>query len=343
MLPRHLALLVRRSALGRDPVLLQGPRGAGKTTLARSEFPDRLYVDLSDPADLEAARRAPEAFLVRLRRPAVVDELQRCPELVRHLSERLGPMPVVFVADTRVRLPMETFELHRPTRAERMMRPPMPIGMLGRFVPARDEARIPDRAPAFPEPREYLWRDVPRLIALGEPDRFERFAAMVAARSGGLLHQQAMARELGVAHRTVARWLDALDACFLTLRLEPFEHGLGRRLAKRPKLHFLGPAASFETEVVSEIYRNARHAGLSPELRYWRDSNGLEAPLIVRAEPGSAAVPCAIAEEPGPAEEVRLRRWMELAGVGRGAVIGRAPGGPDSRLGRLPRYALTDF
>jgi len=344
MLPRHLAVLLHRGIHAGGALLLQGPRGAGKSTLLRHELPRHLYLDLTDATDRSASRRDPAAFLARLRRPAIIDELQRSPELVSHLAAHPLDQPVVFAADLRLPLPLPTFELHPLTRAERQRRPAMPLSLLGRFTPA---PASPRRTLSTDEPSppslDFLWRDLPLLLRPHDLDRFERFFSLLAQRSGTLLAQQELARELDVSHRTIVRWLQALDACFLTLRLEPFDEPLSRRLVRRPKLHLLGSTTSFETEVVTELHRNARHAGLTPQLRYWRDSNGLEIPLIVQAEPGDPWIPCALAPRADPAAEARLHRWMRLSGLTRGALIQRAPTPGAARATPILRYALSDL
>ena len=70
-------------ALGDTPVvLINGPRQSGKTTLVRS-FTDarRRYLTLDDPVTLASARADPTA-LVRTLDAAVIDEIQRAPELL---------------------------------------------------------------------------------------------------------------------------------------------------------------------------------------------------------------------------------------------------------------------
>ena len=92
--------------------------------------------------------------------------------------------------------------------------------------------------------------------------------------------------------------------------------------------------------MVTEIYRNAHHAGEKPDLRHWRDSNGFSIPLIIESE-SALPVPVAIAANPTPADLAGLRRWMALAGVTQGAVVGQTK--PLARGGNIQRYALADL
>lgn len=329
MLHRTLAVPLHRAAQTHDVVLVQGPRGAGKTTLFRREFPGHTYVALDEGAERARARRDPEGFLRRFRGPAVVDDLHRAPELIAYLRENGAPRPLLLGSSRRVALPVETLELHGPTRAERERRAPVGLAMLGRFVPASSAGTA---YPMWEVGAGYLDRDLPDLIGVRDRDRFESFVEAARSRSGAVLDQMGLARECGVSHTTAVRWLGVLERCFVTVRVSPAEWDFGRRLVRSPKLHFLA-GGGFESEVVSEIYRNAAHAGEAVDLRYWRDSNGFEVELVV-GEPGG---PVAIAEWPTPVDLERVRRWMRLAGVERGAVIGRS-GGRGS--GGVLRYGL---
>ena len=347
---RHLAIPLRRAARLGEPVLVAGPRGSGKTTLIRREFPGHRYVTLDDSAGRAAARQDPAGFIARLRgQPAVIDDLHRAPELVRHLAASAVAAPLVLASSRRLAGfdPVATFELYTPTRAELERRAPLPLATLGRFQPALPGVPPPPLAGplAWAPVRNFLDHDVREMVNVHDLDRFERFLRLAEARSGEVLDQQMLAREAGVSHRTVVRWLAVLDACYLTLKLEPGSLTLGRRTTRRPRLHFLAAhRAPFETEVVSEIYRNARHTGLTPELRYWRDSNGFDVPLLVEME-GLAPVPVGIAETPNPEAGVRLRRWMELAGAGSAALVTRSPGRQPERRGdaKVLRYAISQL
>lgn len=330
MIERALAVPLRRASLLGEPVLVQGPRGAGKTTLLMREFPAHAYVALDDAADRARARLDPRGFLAKLRGPAVIDDLHRAPELIAHIS---GPRPLILASSRRLQLPFETFELHPPTQAERERRPPISLEMLGRFAPSAGPlSGLPGTAQASNQ--SWLERDVRALMNVHDLDRFESFLRFAESRSGTVLDQQLIADECGLSHRTVARWLGVLRACFLTLLLPASGMDFGRRLVRSPKIHFL-EGACLESRAVSEIYRNARHAGLAPGLSYWRDSNGLEIQLIVQTD-GAPIMPVCIAANPDPSDVARLHRWMDLAGVQQGAIIAQ-------RAGQLRRKRILSY
>lgn len=70
-------------------VALIGPRQSGKTTLAKSCFPDKVYVSLETPENREYALTDPIGFLNQYQDGAILDEIQRAPELLSYLQERL--------------------------------------------------------------------------------------------------------------------------------------------------------------------------------------------------------------------------------------------------------------
>jgi predicted AAA+ superfamily ATPase len=67
-------------------VTLTGPRQSGKTTLAKIIFSDRPYASLEDPDLRQAAREDPRSFLGRFPDGAVLDEVQRSPDLLSYLQ-----------------------------------------------------------------------------------------------------------------------------------------------------------------------------------------------------------------------------------------------------------------
>lgn len=70
-------------------VALAGPRQAGKTTLAKTVFPHKAYMSLEDPDVRAFAATDPRSFLDQFPDGAVLDEIQRAPELFSYLQTRV--------------------------------------------------------------------------------------------------------------------------------------------------------------------------------------------------------------------------------------------------------------
>src|SRR5207237_600302 len=71
---------------GREHFFLLGPRGTGKTSWCAHQFPNALRIDLLDPATLRPLSAQPERLAEMVaaapRKPIVIDEIQKLPELL---------------------------------------------------------------------------------------------------------------------------------------------------------------------------------------------------------------------------------------------------------------------
>jgi predicted AAA+ superfamily ATPase len=87
LIPRRVRPQIETALADTRVVLIVGPRQAGKTTLARQfSHSERPYLTLDDAATLEVARTDPVGFIRGLKR-AVIDEVQRAPELMLAIKE----------------------------------------------------------------------------------------------------------------------------------------------------------------------------------------------------------------------------------------------------------------
>jgi len=84
MIQREIARELVEAAGEYPVVTVFGPRQSGKTTLAQMTFPDKHYVSLEDPDVRMAAETDPLGFLSEMPHGAVLDEIQRLPQLLSY-------------------------------------------------------------------------------------------------------------------------------------------------------------------------------------------------------------------------------------------------------------------
>jgi len=83
MIPRFLSARLPRSAPPRRLVVLTGARQVGKTTLARALYGGELrYLNLDSPGERERLSAVPAEGWARAVGPAVLDEVQKAPQLL---------------------------------------------------------------------------------------------------------------------------------------------------------------------------------------------------------------------------------------------------------------------
>ena len=87
LFPRFSVDQVKAALIDTPVVMVTGPRQCGKTTLVRG-FTSHGYITLDDDTVLEAARGDPSGF-VRGLDQAIVDEVQRAPDLLRAIKKTI--------------------------------------------------------------------------------------------------------------------------------------------------------------------------------------------------------------------------------------------------------------
>lgn len=241
------------TAIGRSPVTaLLGPRQCGKTTLARDIARTRAstFFDLERPAD-RLRLQQPELSLGALSGLIVIDEIQREPglfNLLRVLADRtpararfliLGsasPDLVKGASETlagRVAfIDMGGFSLDE-VGASHLDR----LWLRGGF-PRSYLARNSSGSAAWRDDfvRTFLERDIPQLGIQIPAEQLRRFWSMTAHYHGQIWNGSEIAGSLGVAHTTVARYLDILCGAFVLRRVPPWHANIGKRLVKSPKV-----------------------------------------------------------------------------------------------------------
>lgn len=354
VLTSHLLAAARRYPV----VTLTGPRQSGKTTLCRAAFPRKPYANLERPNVREFARSDPEGFLAQFPRGAVLDEVQRVPELLSYVqvlvdergragefvltgSQHFGLLATISqsLAGRMAVLHLLPFSLDELGRASKRPHDLFATLLAGGYPRIHDRGLPPGEWLAN-YVATYVERDVRQVLNVGDLATFQTFLALAAGRVGQLLNLSGLGADCGVSHPTAKSWLSVLETGFIAFRLRPLHRNLGKRLTKSPKLYFydsglvchllgirsaaelrLHPlrGAIFESWAVSEIMKARLHRGLAADLFFYRDFRGSEVDVVVGAGPHQIAVEIKSSETFQPGFLAPLRSFASLMRAARAA------------------------
>ena len=319
VIERDLAVPLRERLRHYPVVTVTGPRQSGKTTLCRTLLSDRPYVSLEGMDVRAYARQDPRGFLREYRGGAVIDEVQRAPQLTSYLQEEVDrdPTPGRFVLTGS-----QHFGLSEAVSQSLAGR----VGVLYLLAPGFDElTRFGGPDPSLLEclwtgayPRihdrqippdiwlrdystTYIERDVRSLRNVADLEAFSTFVRLAAGRTATEVNLSALAGDAGVRHNTARAWLSVLEASFLAIQIPPYRRNVRKRQIKAPKLHFLDSGLVchllgirsaeelrhhplrgqiFESWVASEVFKAITHRGNEPQLRHYRAAR-TEVDLVV--------------------------------------------------------------
>lgn len=320
MIARILGHQVARLAQYFPVVTVTGPRQSGKTTLCRTVFPEHRYVSLEVPDTRAFARSDPRGFLEPLCGGAIIDEVQRVPDLLSYVQGEVDSdtQPGRFVLTGSANLALlesvsqslagrtALLQLLPCSLDEARLFPGAPLDLLATVwtggYPAIFDRVVPAGEWLGAYVATYVERDARQLLNIGDLETFQTFIQMCAGRVGQLLNLSSLGADCGITHNTARAWLSVLETSFLTFRLHPYHANVGTRLVKTPKLYFhdtgllcflLGirqpeqlrahplRGAIFESWVASEVLKWRVHRGLRPDMYFLRDHKGYEVDVLV--------------------------------------------------------------
>lgn len=265
-------------ALADTPVvLIHGPRQCGKTTLARmvGDAAGYAYTSFDDDVLRAAAQADPVGFVADLPEKAILDEVQRVPELFTTLKAAVDrdrrPGRFILTGSANVLLlptladslagRMEILRLHPLAQTELSAQPPRFLDALfGEGFKARPKARLGKElaeritsggypaalARALPR-RRATWyrdyvetlvqRDVRGLARISALDALPRLLFLAGGQTARLLNVADLAAPFQLSRPTIRDYLTLLERVFLLEELPPWHSNRLSRLIKTPKLH----------------------------------------------------------------------------------------------------------
>lgn len=259
-------------------VLVVGPRQAGKTTLMRQFVSDdRPYLTLDDPATFSRAKADPVEFIRSLNK-AVIDEIQRAPELMMVIKESVDrdtrPGRFLLTGSANV-MALPTVGDSLAGRIEIVTLLPLSqaeiTGAPGRMIdrlfagegPALQGSAIfgdpltqavlkggyPEALRRSSASRRSVWlqdylalvldRDVRDIANIDQLDKLPMLMRMLGEQAGQLVNLRALSVALGISAPTVQRYITVLERMFLLRQIRPWFSNRLSRLIKSPKLHMV--------------------------------------------------------------------------------------------------------
>lgn len=305
MIRRYLQPQVERD-LARKMVFLAGPRQVGKTTLALALEGARegyLCWDVPEHRERILRRELPPASLW------IFDELHKWRSWRNFLKGLWDAAPGArrILVTGSARLEVLRYSGDSLQGRYHLLRlHPFSVAELG--LASREDLEQLVLLGGFPEPflsgsqtearrwaREYrmllVHEEVRTLTAMRDLAALELLMLRVPELVGSPLSVNALREDLGVAHRTAASWLDALERLYAFFRVPPFGGPRLRTLKKAQKLYLFlwnqvpDPGPRFENLVACHLLKWTSFLqdveGRDVELRYYRDSEGREVDFVV--------------------------------------------------------------
>lgn len=301
-------------------VSVMGPRQSGKTTLVRNTFSNKPYINLEQPDQRLAAQTDPAGFLGQLPEGAILDEIQRAPELLSYIQV------IVDEAKTKglfIITGSHQIELHQAVSQSLAGR----VGLLNLLPLTQNElcsagieldiddqiyhgfypgiyrdALNPTQAYRF-YVQTYLEKDVRQISEIKNLMQFQNFMKLCAGRIGQILDYTALSNEVGVSANTIKHWISILEASYIIILVKPYFENFGKRVIKSPKLYFtdVGLAAYLldilnpthikrdplrgnliENLILIELYKYRLNRALDPNIYFYRDNQQNEVDIIIK-------------------------------------------------------------
>ena len=319
MIPREIAAKTLSYADQYPVVTITGPRQSGKTTLSKMLFKSKAYASLEDIDARQYAQTDPRGFLNQFPNGAVLDEIQRAPDLISYIQtivdekqeagfyiltgsqqfDLLKSISQSLAGRTALvrLLPFTLTEAYAGSLKNVSINRVLHTG----FYPRIFDQNLDAADAMMFYVNTYVERDLRLLINVKDLTTFEIFLKLCAGRIGQVVNLSSLGNDCGVNHKTIKNWLSVLEASYIVKTLRPYYRNYNKRLIKSPKLYFLdtglasfllgienegqmethpSKGALFESLVLSEVLKQRFNKGQTDNLYFFRDNTGNEIDLV---------------------------------------------------------------
>ena len=341
----------------RSSFFLFGPRGTGKTTWVRRQYPDAHRVDLLDEALYQSYLADAGRFAGELRAVAAggwvfVDEIQRLPGLLNEVHRHIEGRGLRFIltGSSARKLRRSGVNLLAGRAVHTRMYPFLPHELGADFdletvlrhgsLPVIWNA--PDRAAALRAYAQlYLKEEIKGEALVRNLAGFARFLPVAALFHGQTLNVASAARDAEVSRTTVAGYVEILEDTLIAFRLPAFDPQLRVRERRHPKLYWIDPGLAraaagrfgemdprergplFEGWIASVLAAWRDYRGAFDEMYYWAPAGAraTEVDFLLRRGGDFAALEVKASDRPHDRHLAGLRAVAPLPGLRRRVLI----------------------
>jgi uncharacterized protein len=320
-------LIARKLDLPTQSCFLFGPRGTGKTSWLRNEFPVSVYIDLLESNThnrlLAYPQRLEEMIPLKVDGPIIIDEIQKVPELLNEVHRLIEKRKLSFIltgssarklrkagsnllagrALTKYIFPLIPSELNDDFEFEKALK----FGLLPTIYDVDKDINAEEYLSSYIQ--TYLKEEVLQEGLTRNIGTFTRFLETASFSQGEALNMSSVARECSVNRKMAESYFEILEDLLIASRVQVFQKKAKRKMSQHPKFYFFdvgvyrairpkGPldspeeidGAAIETLTFQIISAWIEYSAKKLRLYYWRTQNGEEVDFILYGEDGLIAL-----------------------------------------------------
>ena len=326
---------------------LFGPRGSGKTTWLKENFPDALFINLLEPEEFRIYQSKPERLkdfieANKEKKVIVIDEIQHIPELlplVHSIMEEKKDLQFILTGSSARKLRRVGVDLLAGRAIRIEMHPYIAAELQNRF--SLEKALELGMLPLVWEAKEplatlktyittYLKEEVQAEGIVRNIGNFSRFLEVMSFSHGMQLNTSNIARECQVSRSTTDDYIQILKDLLLGSTLDVFTRRATRALSAHSKFYYFdagvfrmlrpkgpldrkeeieGPA--LEGLVMQHLRAWIAEQAETHSLHFWRTRSGVEVDFIVYGPRGFWAIEVKNSDSVTPKDVQSLRTFCE--------------------------------
>ena len=265
-IPRQLEVVIRSRLFSGKAIVLYGPRQSGKTTMLRrlteGYASDLIWLNGDSPdvrALLEEITVAKWKTILGGKKLVVIDEAQRVANIglsIKLLADECPDVQVMATGSSAFDLAQRTSEPLTGRKFEYLL-PPLSFAELCAHHGLLEEKRALEHRllyGAYPEivtceandvkerlaalADSYLYKDVLMMEGLKKPSLLEKLTRALALQLGAEVSASELSRLVGADNKTVEKYLDVLEKCYVIFRLPAFSRNERTEIRKGRKIYF---------------------------------------------------------------------------------------------------------